>query len=151
LTAYEIASFSVVFSHTESLHRSIAISTTEVTTLAGESLARSVHYILDEAKAEDILIYDLREVSAMSDFFVIATGTSPSHVRALVERVKRGLREQKIRPIHNEGEATYNWVLLDYFDVVVHIFREPVRRYYNIEKLWGDAPHLDPVKAKSAE
>ncbi len=97
------------------------------------------------------MLYDLREMSAMSEFFVIATGTSASHVRALVERVKRGLREKNIRPVHNEGEETYNWVLLDYFDVVVHVFREPVRRYYNLEKLWGDAPQLDPQETESVE
>jgi len=87
----------------------------------------------------------------MSEFFVIATGTSVNHVRALVERVKRGLREKKIRPVHHEGEDTYNWVLLDYFDVVVHVFRKPVRRYYNLEKLWGDAPQLDPLEVVEAE
>jgi ribosome-associated protein len=86
---------------------------------------------------------DLREVGAMSDYFVIASGNTDNHVRALCERIEQDLSRQGASPLHREGQETWNWVLLDYFDVVVHVFRRPVRRYYDLERLWGDAPSLE--------
>jgi ribosome-associated protein len=109
----------------------------------GEELARLIAVCLDEGKAEEVVALDLRTVGAMSDYFVIASGVTENHVRALCERLERDLTPLGARPFHREGFDNCNWVLLDYFDVVVHLFRRPVRRYYDLERLWGDAPTLE--------
>jgi ribosome-associated protein len=109
----------------------------------GEELARLIAVCLDEGKAEEIAVLDLRTVGAMSDYFVISSGVTENHVRALCERLERDLAPRGVKPLHREGFETCNWVLLDYFDVVVHLFRRPVRRYYDLERLWGDAPTLE--------
>lgn len=98
---------------------------------------------LDRGKAEDLLALDLRELAAMSDFFLIASAATDNHVRALLKSLSRELAKHGVKPIHREGEDAANWVLLDFFDVVVHLFRRPVRRYYDLEHLWGDAPELE--------
>lgn len=106
-------------------------------------MARVIAGSLDAGKAEEIVALDLRSIGAMSDYFVIASGATENHVRALCERIERELARIGVKPLHREGCQTWNWVLLDYFDVVVHIFRRPVRTYYDLERLWGDAPGLD--------
>ncbi|MCX7020714.1 MAG: ribosome silencing factor [bacterium] len=109
----------------------------------GEELVRLIALCLDEGKAEDVVALDLRSIGAMSDYFVIASGFTDNHVRALCERIERDLAPKGVKLIHREGFENCNWVLLDYFDVVVHIFRRPVRQYYDLERLWGDAPELE--------
>ncbi|OGD72426.1 MAG: ribosome silencing factor [Candidatus Coatesbacteria bacterium RBG_13_66_14] len=119
------------------------MTTTRKTPPEGEELARLIALCLDEGKAEEVVALDLRGIAAMSDYFVIASGVTENHVRALCERIERDLAPRGAKPLHREGLETWNWVLLDYFDVVVHIFRRPVRRYYDLERLWGDAPALE--------
>ena len=109
----------------------------------GEELVRLIALCLDEGKAEEVIALDLRGIGAMSDYFIIASGVTDSHVRALCERIERDLTLRGAKPLHREGLETWNWVLLDYFDVVVHVFRRPVRQYYDLERLWGDAPELE--------
>ncbi|PWB75303.1 ribosome silencing factor [candidate division GN15 bacterium] len=88
----------------------------------------------------DVKILKLKSLSSVCDYFVIVSGDADVHVRAIAEAVSDGLREAGHRAAHAEGMGDGNWVLLDYIDVVVHIFYEPTRRFYALEKLWGDAP-----------
>ncbi|MDE2654836.1 MAG: ribosome silencing factor [Gemmatimonadetes bacterium] len=100
---------------------------------------RAVGYALDR-KAEDVTVLDLRPVSSTTDFFVIATGRSDLHVRAVAEHVLDSTRADGHRPEHVEGLDDGRWVLIDYIDYVVHVFHPAVRDFYRLEVLWGDAP-----------
>lgn len=95
-----------------------------------------------DKQAEDIVILDLRKLTSLADFFIVATGSVDVHVKAIVDHVERSIRSSAphLKPMHVEGYSHLNWVLLDYGDVVVHVFRDESRRYYQLEKLWGDAP-----------
>jgi ribosome-associated protein len=105
----------------------------------------------DNKKAEDIMILDLRELSSVTDFFVIASGTSEPHLRAIVDEVTDRLREEhEVRPRAVDGTLHTAWVVLDYFDVIVHVMRRDVRERYDLETLWGDAPRVK-VRKKVAE
>ncbi len=95
-----------------------------------------------EHKAANVVILDLRGVSDMTDFFVIASGTSDTHVRALGEHVMEALAEAGQRPHHQEGLTKGRWVLLDYVDFVVHLFHPSLREFYQLERLWGDAEEV---------
>jgi ribosome-associated protein len=90
-------------------------------------------------KAEDVLLLDLRKITTMADFFIICTGRSDVQVKAIADEVIEGARREKIKIYHAEGLETRTWVLLDFVDVVVHIFQPRVRDYYQLERLWGDA------------
>jgi ribosome-associated protein len=101
----------------------------------------------DNKKAENIVILDVRDLSSVTDYFVIASGTSEPHLRAIVEEITDGLREQHdVRPLRKDGSMQGAWVVLDFFDVIVHVMRADARERYDLESLWGDAAR---VKAKS--
>ncbi len=106
--------------------------------LSGE-VRRAVGYALDR-KGEDVTVLDLRSLSSETDFFVIATGSSDRHVRAIAEHVLDSARADGDRPEHVEGLDQGRWVLIDYVDYVVHVFHPAVRDFYRLEVLWGDAP-----------
>ena len=91
-------------------------------------------------KGYEVKIMDLRNITAITDYFVICSADSGTQVKAIADEVDERLSEEGIKCYHKEGYKALNWVLLDYFDVVVHIFKNEARRYYNLEKLWGDAP-----------
>lgn len=92
-------------------------------------------------KARDVLVMDMRDVSGIADYFVICTGDSDLQIKALADVVKEWIRERfDERPWHTEGKDYYQWVLIDYVDVVVHIFNDEKRAFYDLERLWGDAP-----------
>jgi ribosome-associated protein len=95
---------------------------------------------LDDHKATDIVILDIRGLSDVADYFVLASGSSDTHVRALSERVVEALREVHRRTHHEEGLRSGRWALLDYFDFVIHIFHPTLRDFYQLERLWVDAP-----------
>jgi ribosome-associated protein len=97
---------------------------------------------LDDHKAVDIRVLDLRRISNAADFFVIASGTSDTHVRTLAERVLERIEKQGHRPHHVEGVSAGRWALIDLVDVVVHVFHPTLRDYYQLERLWSDAPVL---------
>ena len=86
------------------------------------------------------MVLDLRRLSDATDYFVIATGTSDTHVRALAERVLDACRLEGRRPHHVEGMAAGRWVLIDFVDFVVHVFHPSLREFYQLERLWADAP-----------
>lgn len=94
-------------------------------------------------QAEDIAILDVREVIVITDFFVICTGGSDRQVRTLVDAVEKELRGLGVRPVRREGQSEGRWVLLDYVDVVIHAFAPEERKFYDLERLWRDAPILD--------
>lgn len=95
-------------------------------------------------QASDIVILDVRELIVITDYFVIASGSSDRQVRTLVEEVEKAVRERLDRkPVRREGEDGWQWVLLDYVDAVVHVFADEQREYYDLERLWGDAPRIE--------
>jgi ribosome-associated protein len=102
-------------------------------------------------QAADIVILDVRDVIVITDYFVIATGGTQRQVRTIVDAVEKALRDRGERPIRREGEAEGRWVLLDYVDVVVHVFGEEERDFYDLERLWRDAPTVDWQEAKRSD
>ena len=104
------------------------------------ALARLAGRLALSKKAFDVRILKLKDVSSICDYFVVASGDADVQVKAIADAVLRGLKDEGVAPYHREGHGDGNWVLLDYVEVVVHIFYEPTRRFYALEKLWGDAP-----------
>jgi len=96
----------------------------------------------DDRKAVDLKVLHLQKVSDFTDYFVICSGTSERQVQAIADGVQERLREHRVRPLHVEGYNRGQWVLIDYGDLVVHVFQEEQRRYYALERLWGDAPEV---------
>ncbi len=109
----------------------------------GEPIARRAADLASELKANDIVVLDLRGVTDMTDFFVIASGTSDTHVRAVAEHIQTGLKESGVSTTMTEGVTQGRWALLDYHDCVIHVFHPTLRQFYQLERLWGDAT---PVK-----
>ncbi|MCK5127486.1 MAG: ribosome silencing factor [candidate division Zixibacteria bacterium] len=107
------------------------------------ALARAAGKLASSKKAFDIKILNLKEISSVCDYFIICTGSVDVHVKAIANAIERGLRDDGIRSSHREGMEGASWVLLDYFDVIVHVFTEDARQFYALEKLWGDAPVED--------
>jgi ribosome-associated protein len=106
-------------------------------------LALLCRELADNRKAENIVILDVRELSSVTDYFVIASGTSEPHLRAIVEEIDEKLKEEhQLRPRAVDGTLQAAWIVLDYFDVIVHVMRQDVRERYDLESLWGDAPRL---------
>lgn len=102
--------------------------------------AHAVDAMLDK-KAHDVTVMDMRKVSGVADFFVIGTGDSDLQIKAVSDAIRERIREQcDERPWHSEGTNNWQWVLLDYVDVVAHIFSPEKRAFYDLERLWGDAP-----------
>ena len=105
----------------------------------------------ENRKAEDVEILDVRDLSSVTDYFVIASGTSEPHLRAIVDEVTEKLREDhQLRPRAVDGTLQAAWVVLDFFDVIFHIMRKDVRERYDLETLWGDAPRLKGRKRATA-
>jgi ribosome-associated protein len=103
----------------------------------------------DNKKAENIAVLDVRKLSSVTDFFVIVTGTSQPHLRAIVEEISSRLRdEHDLRPVRSEGSTGGNWVVLDFFDVIIHVMHTEARQRYDLEGLWGDAKLVKSAKAK---
>ena len=103
---------------------------------------RCVTDALLDRKAVDLLVLDLRGLTAATDYFVIVSGTSDAHVRGMAEHLMDALAPAGISPHHVEGLAQGRWVLLDYVDFVVHVFHPELREFYQLERLWADAPVL---------
>ncbi|MBQ4626717.1 MAG: ribosome silencing factor [Clostridia bacterium] len=106
-------------------------------------LVREIAKVLDEKKAMNIVAIETEEVTIVSDFFVIASGTSNTHTKSLADDVEYEIKNRLgIAPEHIEGRAT-GWILLDYGTVIVHLFQGETREYYNLERLWADASVMD--------
>ncbi|MDH5234280.1 MAG: ribosome silencing factor [Gemmatimonadota bacterium] len=106
-----------------------------------QSARRAASLLLDR-KANDVVLLDLRPVTDMTDFFVVASGTSDTHVRATAGHVMEVLKQEGLGVHSVEGLEQGRWVLLDYVDFVVHVFHPSLRAFYQLERLWGDAPAL---------
>ena len=113
-----------------------------------KKLALLCRDLADNKKAEDVLVLDVRKLSSVTDFFVIASGTSAPHVRAIVEEIHSKLRDDyDLRPSRSDGGGS-NWVVMDYFDVIVHVMHTETRAHYDLEGLWGDAKPVNPPKPR---
>jgi len=99
-----------------------------------------------EKQAQDVVVLDVHDLIVITDFFVLCTGTSDRQVRTVVEEVEKALRGLGHKPVRREGEHGSRWVLLDYVDVVVHVFAPEERDFYDLERLWLDAPRLEWVE-----
>ncbi|HEY6185671.1 MAG TPA: ribosome silencing factor [Terriglobales bacterium] len=115
-----------------------------VIAITPENLAKTCAELASNKKAEDIVVLDLREISSFTDFFVICSGTSEPQLKAIANEIERSLRENySLRPVAVDGFPASQWMVLDYLQVVVHIFHRDKRAFYSLEGLWGDAPTLD--------
>ena len=109
---------------------------------SGKELAQTCARAALEKKAEDLLILDVRKISSFADFFVIMSGRSTRHTQSLAETIESELRSKKMTAVNSEGLNEGLWVLLDYGDVVVHIFYKDNREFYDLEGLWHEAPKV---------
>jgi ribosome-associated protein len=96
-----------------------------------------------ERKAKDLTILNVKEISAFADYFIICSGTSDRQVRAIAESIQERLKMVGILPLGIEGEASGQWILMDYGDVIIHVFLENIRNFYDMERLWSEAPRMD--------
>lgn len=94
-------------------------------------------------QARDVVVLDVRDLIVITDYFLIASGTSDRQVRTIAEEIERAVREQGIRPVRREGQREGRWVLLDFVDFVAHVFQDDDREYYGLERLWADAPPVE--------
>ena len=108
--------------------------------LRADPLLGPILETLRDRKALDLVVIDLRGISDTADYFVLCSGTSEPHIRSLTDDLVEQLRGQGQRPWHVEGRQSLRWVLVDFVDVVVHIFGREAREFYALERLWGDAP-----------
>ncbi len=106
-------------------------------------LAKETVKILDERKAMDLKAIGIKDISVLADYFVFSTGTSSTHVKSLAEEVEFKLKQLGVSPEHVDGYRSNSWVLLDYGNVMVHIFTADAREFYNLDRLWQDAEKID--------
>jgi len=102
-------------------------------------LARTAVDAASDKKASDILLLDIREITTIADYFVVCTGNNPRQLQAISDAVRDALRKQNARLFNQEGVAETGWLLLDFGDIIVHIFSPKEREYYHIERLWNEA------------
>lgn len=107
--------------------------------LSPQKIVDIAHRAAEDKKARDITVLDISQISIICDYFLICTGRSSTQVQAVAEYIQDQLEEANIRPLRREGFREGTWVLLDYGDVVIHVFQEMERNFYNLERLWGDA------------
>ena len=97
----------------------------------------------EDKKAMDLVLLDLRKAAGFTDFFLIASGGNPRQIRAIADSVMEALATEGVKPAHVEGYDRSEWILLDYFDFIVHIFGTETRLFYGLERLWGNADRVD--------
>jgi ribosome-associated protein len=111
------------------------------------ALLKDIVHWLDEAKAEEVVTIDLAGKSSIGDFMVVATGRSDRHVGAIAEQIGRKLKDLGLGRVRIEGMEACDWVLIDTGDIIVHVFREEVREFYNLEKMWSAERPVEPTTA----
>lgn len=122
--------------------------------MTSTELADRVAELIFNKKGYDVKILDLRELTTIADYFIICSADSDIQVKSIADEIDKTLRDEGIKNWHKEGLKALNWVLIDYVDVVVHIFKKDAREFYNLEKLWGDAPTreaIDPLLKATKE
>jgi len=112
------------------------------------TLAKRAALLAADKQALQIVVLDVRKITDFTDFFVICSGAVDVHCKAIADYIENELRRQGYPPTHSEGADTQRWILIDYVDVIVHIFQPDARNYYALERLWGDAK---VVKVKGVE
>ena len=118
--------------------------------MSGEELALAIAGYADDKKAQDIVALDLRGMVGYTDYFVICSGTSDRQTKAIHDGIHQGLKQQhRLLPERVEGLPQARWILMDYLDVVVHVFTPETRDYYRLEQLWGEAPARAMARAPS--
>ena len=105
--------------------------------ISDQPLLKQILGLAIDKKAGRIVVFDVRGLSSLTDFFMVCHGTSEAQVKAIVDNIRKGTEN---KPRHLEGYENQNWILLDYFDIVVHVFKKDERDYYELERLWTDAP-----------
>ena len=125
--------------------------TTASRQLAARGKALRAQTALADKRAHDPVVLDMREITLITDYFIICHGTSNVHIRALGDAVVEALKEDGVRPYGVEGRDEGRWVLLDYGDVIVHIFAEEDREFYALERLWSDAPRLADTETSASQ
>ena len=118
-----------------------------MTALVGERKARRAARAAVDKHALDLIVLDVQRVSTVTDYFLVCSGRSTTHLETITQAIREELRAENVRPLHSEGVADSGWVLLDYGDVLVHVFLAETRAYYALERLWGDAPTLELDRA----
>jgi ribosome-associated protein len=114
-----------------------------------KKLALLCRELADNKKAEDIVVLDVRKLSSVTDYFVIASGTSQPHLRAIVDEIASSLKDDhELQPARKDGIGSTSWVVLDYFDVIIHVMHAETRKRYDLEGLWGDAKSVNPPKPR---
>ena len=125
------------------IERTNPIPQSKKTILTGDDVLKLVKTYLDDDKAEDIAVIDLKGKTEIADYLVIATGTSKRHVGSMADHIHRNLKNKGVKGIAIEGMPQCDWVLLDAGDVIVHLFRPEVRDFYNLEKIWTAPERTD--------
>lgn len=106
-------------------------------------LAQQAARLLDEKKAQQIHVIKIEDISSLADYFVIVTGGNSTHVRSLADELEEKLKEQGVAPARVEGYRSNSWILLDYTSVVIHIFTQEARDFYDLDRLWADGVKVD--------
>ena len=109
---------------------------------AGRRTAQRAARAALDKKAADLTVLDVQGVSSVTDYFLVCSGRSTTHVESITDAIREDLKGDAVRPLHTEGTSESGWILLDYGDVLVHVFLEETRQYYALERLWGDAPSV---------
>lgn len=135
---------------TSAQRKAVEVQDSRNPAVSGLEFAKEAARIAEDMRAEEVIILDLRGLSSVADFFVIGTGTSDRQMRAIADEIEEYGRSAGQKPYGLSGYDSPTWLLLDYVDVVIHLFDPAKRRYYDLELLWGDAPRVEwrePVTA----
>jgi ribosome-associated protein len=110
-----------------------------------DSLEKSIFCarLADDKQAKDLIVLELKQMSCLADYFIICTGTSERHVQALASHIEANMKQLGELPLGIEGVREGKWVLLDYNDVIIHVFLEEERQFYDLENLWNECPHME--------
>ena len=105
--------------------------------------ARKIAQVMDSKKAKDIRLIKIEGISSLGDYFVVASASNTTQVKAIADEVEDEMTKLGLEPNRVEGRQSAQWILMDYYDVMVHVFLDEARSFYNLERLWSDAPQLD--------
>ena len=108
-----------------------------------QQLVKLAYHALEDKKAVDIHILDIREVSILADYFIIASGENKNQIQAMIDNVQEELEKQGLQPRQIEGYDTAGWILMDYGDIIVHVFSTEDRLFYDLERIWRDGKRID--------
>ena len=115
-----------------------------------KKLAQLCRELADNKKAEDLLVLEVKDISSITDYFVIASGSREPHLRAIAHEITDKLEDEYgVKPRAEDGSLQTGWLVIDFFDVIVHVMRKDVRERYDLESLWGDAPKVKPPRPAS--